>query len=175
MTGHDAVTELKELANSYIKSGTLREIVLSFVLDARFALAPGGSSHHHTFEGGLAIHTLEVVETVISMTNANENAVAAAMMHDFAKVYEYDIVGDKIIKLPFSRLVGHVVYSWYLFMRRAHWQLDQETIDEISHAMLAHHGRREWGSPVEPQTDIAFALHSADMLSMQAGKEAMKK
>jgi 3'-5' exoribonuclease len=39
----------------------------------------------------------------------------------------------------------------------------------IEHAILAHHGRQEWGSPVEPVTAEAYILHYADMLSVRFG------
>jgi 3'-5' exoribonuclease len=35
--------------------------------------------------------------------------------------------------------------------------------------MLAHHGRKEWGSPVEPATNEAWILHAADMMSSREG------
>ena len=34
---------------------------------------------------------------------------------------------------------------------------------------FTHHGLREWGSPVEPQTLEALLLHQADLLSAQYG------
>lgn len=37
--------------------------------------------------------------------------------------------------------------------------------DEVTHAILAHHGRREWGSPVIPQTRMAWLLHLCDGIS----------
>lgn len=172
----NALTKLKSLAQVIIKNPKLLEIVNEFLDHPEFVTAPGGSTHHHAYAGGLAEHTWEVADQVSVFTQGNQCAVAAAIMHDFAKIYEYKIIDGKIVKTQFANLTGHVVWSWYRFKRAAEeHQLDFATTDEISHAMLAHHGRREWGSPVEPQTPIAFALHSADMLSMQAGKEAMKK
>jgi 3'-5' exoribonuclease len=45
------------------------------------------------------------------------------------------------------------------------YNLTQDYIDEVSHAILAHHGRLEWKSPVEPQTELAWLLHLSDNLS----------
>jgi 23S rRNA maturation-related 3'-5' exoribonuclease YhaM len=42
--------------------------------------------------------------------------------------------------------------------------------DAVIHCMLSHHGRREWGSPVEPVTPEAYILHVADMLSSREGQ-----
>lgn len=37
--------------------------------------------------------------------------------------------------------------------------------DDVLHAILAHHGLREWGSPVTPQTHLAYLLHLCDSIS----------
>jgi 3'-5' exoribonuclease len=41
----------------------------------------------------------------------------------------------------------------------------QQTIDNVLHAILAHHGSREWGSPVVPLTKLAWMLHLCDGIS----------
>jgi hypothetical protein len=50
------------------------------------------------------------------------------------------------------------------FKPRYDW-LTQEFIDDVLHAILAHHGCREWGSPVSPNTKLAYFLHTCDMIS----------
>jgi 3'-5' exoribonuclease len=35
---------------------------------------------------------------------------------------------------------------------------------KLRHIVLAHHGRKEWGSPVEPMTPEALLVHHADDL-----------
>jgi 3'-5' exoribonuclease len=34
----------------------------------------------------------------------------------------------------------------------------------LEHMVLSHHGRREYGSPIEPATPEAFVLHAIDSL-----------
>jgi 3'-5' exoribonuclease len=46
--------------------------------------------------------------------------------------------------------------------------LDPTYRDTVAHAILAHHGRHEWGSPVAPATPEATVIHFADMLSRDA-------
>lgn len=36
-------------------------------------------------------------------------------------------------------------------------------LDALLHAILAHHGRKEWGAPVEPATLEAWLVHLADL------------
>jgi hypothetical protein len=43
--------------------------------------------------------------------------------------------------------------------------LHQGVIDDVLHAILAHHGLREWGSPVSPNTQMAWLLHLCDGIS----------
>lgn len=44
-------------------------------------------------------------------------------------------------------------------------RISQEAIDSVTHAILAHHGQKTWGSPVEPRTRMAWLLHCNDQLS----------
>ena len=145
----------------------------NFVLDVpAFAQAPASSSHHpgpHQEPGGLALHTLEVAEFADEMARYDfvlrQRAYVAAVFHDYGKIFEYAFVDGKATNLPFRHRVGHVVYGWHHFNRAATLGASDEEYEEIGHALLAHHGRREWGSPVEPQTRLAYILHTADMMS----------
>lgn len=73
--------------------------------------------------------------------------------------------------------VRHLTRSYAEFLRHAeplrnkNWPMTPEitdaAIEAISHCILAHHGRLEWGSPVEPKTPEAWALHLSDMMSVK--------
>src|SRR5581483_1446917 len=130
---------------------------------------------HHNYAGGLPEHTLEVARFAMNFAvgyQQEDLALVAAVFHDYGKIHEYVIEADgKISRTPFQKDVGHVVWGWQEFNLAAlAVGLPAEQRDEIAHALLAHHGRREWGSPVEPRTPLAWALHSADMLSSRGFK-----
>lgn len=73
-----------------------------------------------------------------------------------------------ITKLPYLYTIGHVTGGAMLFhMNAMNLGLPFEFVMKVTHIMLAHHGRREWGSAVEPKTPEAWILHAADMLSAQ--------
>ncbi len=97
----------------------------------------------------------------------------AAIFHDFGKIHECWLedtgAGDQIVtNRPWKKMIGHLPFSFLEFVKRAEEaDMNSNFIYQVSHCILAHHGRREWGSPVEPQTPEAHILHSADMLSMQ--------
>jgi 3'-5' exoribonuclease len=131
----------------------------------------GGSAHHHAYPGGLQDHTMEVIKHCQGMMGSDvdrEVLLTAAVWHDFHKIYEYkwNLETDKIDKLPYAKTVGHVVGSAAEFMQVAGIMgFAPDVRQAIFHCILSHHGRREWGSPVEPQTKEAYILHAADMLS----------
>jgi 3'-5' exoribonuclease len=118
--------------------------------------------------------------------------IAAALFHDFCKVREYEIIqrpkdpgnlrflphGDdpSAVWVKRSSLLGnhaHIIDGTIEFTLAARESsVDESVIEQIQHCILAHHGRREWGSPVEPQTIEALVLHQSDMISAHYGATA---
>ncbi len=173
---------------------------LDIVKDDRFRLWPASIEKHHTYVGGLCLHTAEVLEIALSMVQATsivvnrEVLIVSAIFHDYAKIFDYEVdnkerynkihdhfskAGVSIAevagmiwkKSPHRYLVRHPVRSYAEWMRLSTiYNVDEETKLSISHAILAHHGRLEWNSPVEPQTVEAQILHQSDMISSRYGK-----
>jgi 3'-5' exoribonuclease len=134
----------------------------------------GGAKHHHAYKGGLAVHTAEVVQYCLEMAGpgVDKNVLlTAAYWHDYAKLYEYQfgIISGKIEVNEYCKTIGHVVGSTYYFLEGSAKGLLAGFTSAVVHCMLAHHGRREWGSPVEPATREAWILHAADMMSSHGG------
>jgi 3'-5' exoribonuclease len=162
-----------------------RTITREVIDDSNFRLAPGGREHHHNYRGGLVDHTSEVLGHARDMvrgwgTDRDMLVISvAAILHDRNKIFEYEFVQkdgkEVIIDTSYKKLIYHVPGSWNYFMEQgAKHNIPVDIAAEISHCMLAHHGRKEFGSPVEPATKLAHILHAADMLSMQEGKEAIR-
>jgi len=151
-------------------------LVTSVLDDIMFWEGAGGSTNHHNYRGGLAEHTYEVAINALSMTDeASEKSdlLVAAIFHDYGKIYDYSINPVGVISdAPFKKEIGHLVWGYRFFANTAERMgFPQEWVDRISHVLLAHHGRREWGAAVEPRSKLAFILHSADMLSVQNFKK----
>jgi 3'-5' exoribonuclease len=150
------------------ESNLLNTACLAVIDDPAFRRGIASASNHpasHQVRGGLALHTLEVAQATLDL-GGGAHGLVAAVFHDYGKILEYDIVDGKVIKLPFAKEVGHIVYGWAFWVATAtELGITEETVDSVGHAILAHHGRKEWGSPVEPQTKLAYILHTADMLS----------
>jgi 3'-5' exoribonuclease len=161
----------------------------TFVINTdEFKTSPASHHHHHAYPGGLAEHTDEVVQLLEhygTLGHIDRNVLlTAAVWHDFHKIYEYlvsRVIKDstKVTELPapdtyqidyspYANHIGHVVGGYSEFVTVAgRTRLSDTQIAAIGHCLLTHHGRREWGSPVEPHTEEAFLLHMADMRSVQ--------
>jgi 23S rRNA maturation-related 3'-5' exoribonuclease YhaM len=188
--------ELEETeALSYLKMTTrvlrhsLRQICDVMLNDPLFVNGFGSAGQHHAYPGGLPVHVAEVVRYAIGMLRefpeANEEVViTAAILHDWMKIKEYDpsVPGtgkysDGKPKLlgytEYSRMVRHVAGSHAEFVRFSDRFTEEDLPSElkmkIQHCMLSHHGRKEWGSPLEPLIVEAYIVHFADMLSCHCG------
>lgn len=172
----DALSELKALGTEVLGADWLVRLCATVIDDPSFREGIASSGHHpapHQEKGGLVLHTWEVARAAVGMCGTDkslaEQAYVAAVFHDFGKAYEYAFMEGRVTKLPFARRIGHIAWGWAFFVRAwgefAYEDPEGSLVDEVGHAILAHHGRKEWGSPVEPQTRLAFILHTADMLS----------
>jgi 3'-5' exoribonuclease len=153
-------------------------VACNYVLDhPRFSTHCGSTDKHHSYPGGLVVHTCEVASYALHMAqmfpDADQDAVlTAAIFHDFMKVEDYGKLPREpgFFNTSYRDLVRHVAGSHAEFMRLIHGcDVPAITVLKIEHAILAHHGRKEWGSPIEPQTLEAHILHYADMLSVKYG------
>lgn len=141
-----------------------------------------GSAHsyqHHYGDGGLARHTFEVVTLCrqnahvpwISTNKADpldeKVLFLAALFHDIGKMW--DITRNahgEWVPTQHKRLIHHVSRSAIEWSKAAtKHSIDEATNDKVLHAILSHHGSREWGSPVMPNTKVAWILHLCDGLS----------
>ena len=65
-----------------------------------------------------------------------------------------------------GKLVGHLVLTCQLIREKAS-RIDgfpQELEWQLTHLVVSHHGRREYGSPREPAMLEAFVVHALDDL-----------
>ena len=148
---------------------------------------------HHHGDYGLVHHTHEVVTSCLAMVEFYPQyeidkrvLFLAALFHDFGKTEDYERVGERRVQKGIlvsnhsafwqgtihKRRIHHItesVMAWDRAMQRAIEEKDIDNFDElhdsVTHAILSHHGRREWGSPVSPNTREAWLLHLCDGIS----------
>ncbi len=156
--------------------------VASHVLDNDKFRLWSACSHptaHHYGDYGLIIHTEEVVSTSLKMADLypkcdidREVLFLAALFHDVGKCWDYwrEIDDDGCVQYAGSnhkRLIHHVSRSSIVWNEAAllHYKNFHTVRDHVTHAILAHHGLREWGSPVAPKSREAWLLHLCDGIS----------
>jgi 3'-5' exoribonuclease len=141
----------------------------------RFSASPASAGRHHAYVGGLLEHTVSVANLCVMLSSAYPQAdadvlLAAALLHDVGKVEE--LSADTSIGLTDAgHLIGHVVLGERMVstaIREATRPLPEQTALRLMHAVLAHHGEREWGAPRCPCTLEALLLHHADHTDAQA-------
>ncbi|MDF2961341.1 MAG: metal dependent phosphohydrolase, partial [Paenibacillus sp.] len=93
---------------------------------------------------------------------------AGIILHDIAKpeemVAQLGIVSDYSNQ---GKLLGHIAMASNWITEAAikcGIDLQSERVLALQHLVLAHHNLGEWGSPVQPQTAEAVALHHIDAL-----------
>jgi 3'-5' exoribonuclease len=143
----------------------------------QFEKAPGSTAGHHAKIGGLLLHVYEVTniakQTARTMRTANVDlVVAGAMLHDVGKVEAYRVGPGGFTYTPCGLLVGHVVLGVLMLERRlaalGETVCTEGQLLELQHLILSHHGKLEYGSPVEPMTAEAEIVHRADESSAKA-------
>ena len=132
-----------------------------------FIKKPAANKHHHNYIGGLLQHTAEVMTFAYNVAYCiqcdTDVVITAAFFHDIMKIKEYTDEGEY---LPYASIIGHIVGSADCFKMFAQQNgVDNDKIEAVMHCILSHHGRKEWGSPVEPKSIEAICVHNADMIS----------
>ena len=138
-----------------------------------FTHAPAAKVNHHACIGGLLEHTLSVVRIVLTACDLypeldRDLVLTATLLHDLGKIDSYDPVSFQLTK------EGILWTHLYMGASRVEHLIDTlpgfpaELRLRLIHAILAHHGRLEHGSPVVPSTLEAIVLHYADNLDGDA-------
>lgn len=153
----------------------ISDIVLK---DPRFPLWSGSSvpEKHHYGKGLLAEHTCEVAELCLCNNEYfplgkkvnDQQLFLAALFHDVGKMWDYRPIDDTYKEwegTTHKRMIHHISRSALVWQEAASKFSFLWDKDEVLHAILAHHGMREWGSPVSPGTRLAWLLHLCDGIS----------
>lgn len=163
---------------SHWKDKKVHEFLLSFVKEHsdRFATVPAALGHHHAYKGGLFIHSCEVFCNCVGLSKSamnefyeplNTDALyLAAWLHDAGKMEIYRMEGDQPkMDSDKENMIGHPTISDRMFLKAASGVLGDQFIDLVSHCILSHHEKPEWGAVVVPATKEAHILCKADYIS----------
>ena len=138
-------------------------------LFTNYSTHPAATSVHHAFKGGLLNHTYELLNMLLGIYPTLpplkiERCIIAILFHDYGKLKEYD--AKTFEPTEYMYLMGHIYISAHVLHNKLNKAgiSNQETI-RIVHCVLAHHGEREYGSPVVPCTAEAIIVNHLDNLS----------
>ncbi|MGD9948015.1 MAG: 3'-5' exoribonuclease YhaM family protein [Desulfobulbus sp.] len=136
---------------------------------AKFQRAPAAKKMHHAYIGGLIEHTLSIIGMAYKAAEHyplidRDMLVAGALLHDLAKIEEFDFARPPFGYTDRGRLVGHLVLGVEMIRRTAEQVqgISAEQVDRLIHMVLSHHGQYAFGSPVLPMTPEAILLNQLD-------------
>ncbi|HEX4707350.1 MAG TPA: HD domain-containing protein, partial [Candidatus Udaeobacter sp.] len=150
----------------------------------RFRRAAAARKYHHARRGGLVEHTAQMMRVAKAIAPAYPQLnvdllIAGVLFHDSGKLWEnqFSETGFVMDYDELGELVGHI--SIGLEIVNSLWRkLSAENADlwktyspasedvrlHLLHLIGSHHGQKDLGSPVEPKTPEAMALHYIDNL-----------
>jgi len=155
----------------YCKDEQLTPVIRDFgnKLYAPYCKYPAAAGVHHAYPGGLVNHThqmlhmLEGLYPCLPYEIKVERCILAILFHDYGKVYEYNTQGEV---QPDMYLLGHIYIGAHKLQNVLEDRgVDEEEIKRIVHCVLAHHGTREFGSPVLPCIQEASIVSYLDNIS----------
>ena len=139
----------------------------------RFAAIPAGKSMHHSFVGGLLMHTLYMVRTADYLAGLYAAVIdrslllAGTLLHDFAKCDEFvtsslGLVTEYSVK---GQLLGHLVMGAQAVAEAAaELGVPEEKSVLLQHLLLSHHGEPEFGAAVRPMCAESELLSMIDLI-----------
>ena len=185
----DLCGKLQDFISRYIDDPGLKELVRRILRehDDLFCKMPAAQNLHHAFTGGLLEHVWSVTRVAAMLADhygryyktlnppLNKGVVvAAAILHDIGKLreLEYSIIEARYTKV--GQLVGHILMGRDLVrdMAKEVGGIGDETLLLLEHAILAHHGKPEYGAPKSPMTLEAMIVSFIDDLDAKVNVAA---
>jgi 3'-5' exoribonuclease len=183
---------IQNLIQKNIEEPHLKELVFRVLAenDELFRKIQAATNFHHSYNSGLLEHVWSM--TRISSFVAEHYSkyydalnpplnkgviVAASILHDIGKLKElrYHPVEAKYTKE--GSLIGHVLMGRDMVrdMARQIEGFPEETLLLLEHAILAHHGKKEFGAPIVPQTIEALIVSFVDDLDAKVNIAARER
>ena len=155
----------------------LKDFVKEILLNNKeqIKVAPAAKQMHHNYIGGLLVHTVECVEIALSVLPKfkkqlnKDEVLAAAILHDIGKIFEYTINLDSGM-IDYNEQfrkdwISHSQYGYTLCMSNGFLN--------IAKMIAAHHARTDWGAMIDlGERDLEpfyYIIHHVDDLSAKFG------
>ena len=159
----------------------LKQLVKKILVDhkQKFQIYPASISYQYNYQSGLIEQTVSLIE--ISKILGKHYKVdtdlllTGACLHQIGKLYSINM-GFSQVKSNERRLVGNAILSRDVvnnYIRKVKRFPDQDKV-RLEHLILSYQGRKEWQSPVEPQTLEAVLLHTINYMDSQVNVMSKK-
>ena len=134
---------------------------------------PAAKSVHHSFLGGLLMHTANMLRIADFLADQYAETVdrslllAGTLLHDFSKRKEFSFspLGLAVDYSVKGQLLGHLVMGAQEISELAReLNVPEEKSVLLQHMILSHHDLPEYGSPKPPMFPEAEVLHTLDLL-----------
>ncbi|MBI1321994.1 HD domain-containing protein [bacterium] len=173
--------KIDRLLEEYVKDLRLIRLV-EILFEENWAVLstlPAASRMHHAMQSGWLEHIWSMTRLAalvgkhyaayyddLNPPLRTDILILGAILHDIGKAVE--LTHDRKSEATYTsegKLLGHIVMGRDMIREaaaRLDPSLDDETLLRLEHAVLSHHGRTEFGSPVYPQTLESFLLAEID-------------
>ena len=158
--------EIKTISKPHFK-----RLVIQILSDhkQKFQIYPASISFHYNYQHGLLEQTVSLIK--IAKLLAKNYAVnsdlllTGACLHQIGKLYSIN-VGFSDQKNDSKRLIGNAILSRDIVNKYISKikKFPEDDKIQLEHLILSYQGRREWQSPVEPQTIEAVLLHTINYM-----------
>ena len=167
--------ELMDIVNKYINkidNKVLYDITKGLIekYNNRFFVYPAATRLHHAYIGGLAYHTIGMLNLVDNFIDNysylnKDYLIAGVILHDLGKIIEFTGIENTEYALE-GQLLGHLVIGDH-FVNDMAKELGYEKCEEVlllEHMILSHHGQPNFGAAKRPQTAEALVLWYLDTM-----------
>ncbi|GAC1474525.1 MAG: 3'-5' exoribonuclease YhaM [Isosphaeraceae bacterium] len=173
--------KIQAIIEKCIDEPHLKELVQTLLRDNAelFKKMPAAQTFHHSYTAGLIEHVWSMTRIAswlgdhyaryyhdLNPPLNKEVILAATVLHDIGKLRELDYHPVESKDTTEGCLIGHVLIGRDL-VREAAGKIEgfpRETLLLLEHAILSHHGRRDYGAPIVPQTVEALLVSFIDDL-----------
>ena len=184
--------KIRAIVEKRIDDPRLRRLVLGLLDDNAdlFKKMPAASNFHHGYTGGLVEHVWSMTRIAWSLADHYDRyyhqlnprlnkgvIVAATVLHDIGKLRELEYHPVEAKYTTEGCLIGHVLMGRDMVREAARKieGFDEETLLNLEHAILSHHGKRDYGAPIVPQTLEALLVSFIDDLDAKMNAAARQR
>ena len=177
----DLLRKLNHLIDQHLDHPALKRLV-ELILEehlSTFKKMPAAQSFHHAYTSGLLEHVWSMTRIACFLSEhytkyydqldppLNRSIViAATILHDIGKLRELEYHPVEARYTKEGRLIGHILIGRDM-VREAAGRIEnfpEDILLRLEHAILSHHGKREFGAPILPQTIEALLVSHIDDL-----------